>query len=137
MVSRIIPSWAVARAITAGWVWTGIGRAEPWSLYAPKVPAVPPLSRTQWKPRVTAIESLDLRQIDRLTLLSPRATARDLLTAEVADDVAASQLFLLSNEELLEDLLSSISAEQRLSARAQLRGHLVREWWKAHPEVTR
>jgi hypothetical protein len=74
-----------------------------------------------------------------LTLLSREATITDLLIAPGDDDVAAAQLYALSEETSLrrsiEQVRTTLTTRQRDTAR--VRTARVRQWWLDYPEVTR
>ena len=140
LVAAVLPNWAIATAQTAGWVYTGLGRAEPWALYAPRSPAISPLQRRQWKPRNPSPEPHDLQKLCGLTLTTPEKTTSDLLVWPGADEVAACQLFEMADPDTLqrasERALYSVRTAvvaQRIRARSALK----HEWWETYPLVTR
>jgi hypothetical protein len=111
-------------------VWTGLGRAEPFDLIAPRSPGISPIARTLWKPRFAEVCGANLRQIGELLLTSRHLTAQDLLTCEGNDQTIAAQLY-----ELLPDELSPVLSSDSLSRsnkealeRARRRVELVRRW---------
>lgn len=138
MARQRVPEWAILRGISAGWVWTGMGRAEPWDLIAQKHPAISPIARQRWKPLVRVQPAETVASIRGLRLLSAVETAKDLLTARGDDEVAAAQLFQLSDRSTLRSIargLGPLTATSRVSLRARV--FLVEKWWDTHPEVTR
>jgi hypothetical protein len=40
LLAERLPDWAIAAGHTAGWVWTGLGHPEPWSLFRPLSPSI-------------------------------------------------------------------------------------------------
>ncbi len=137
LLAERLPDWAIAAGHTAGWVWTGLGHPEPWSLFRPLSPSISPLARAEWKPRSS--RHIDRHQIGALYLLSAQATIIDLLTAPGDDDVAASQLFALTAPE---ELGTHVSEQRRgwnsrQRDRARVRVARVRQWWRDYPDVTR
>jgi hypothetical protein len=140
MVRDIVPGWAIAAAHTAAWVYTGMGRAEPWALCALSKPAISPLQRREWRPRSISLESQDIVGIRDLTLTSVSRTLYDLLTWPGSDEVAACQLYLLATAPDLERVLAPgrfppLTASTR--DRARRRALLVQQWWRDYPLVTR
>lgn len=136
-----IPEWAVAAGHTAGWVWSGMGRAEPWSLLAPTVPAISPIARQAWKPRSRQGFDDVLTRVGNLRLLSVEATQEDLLTCEGVDEQIACQLFCLIRPEKIRHVVERARQRSGYTAakreRLRRRVTLTRLWWDAHPEVTR
>lgn len=141
MVSSRIPDWAIARGQTAGWVWTGMGRAEPWALIAPPQPAISPMARQAWRPLTKRVAPEEIAEVGALSLLSPRATVSDLLTCRGLDEQLACQLFTLLNQATIHEAVSAVSNSPGYSKtkreRLRRRVTLIRLWWAAHPDVTR
>lgn len=139
LVAQVLPEWAIAAGHTAGWVWTGLGHPEPWSLFRPQHPSISPLSRAEWRPRSTKRPGMTTYSFGPLTLLSREATITDLLIAPGDDDVAAAQLYALSEDTSLrrsiEQVRPALTTRQR--DRARVRTARVRQWWLDYPEVTR
>lgn len=139
LVGSVLPEWAIAAGHTAGWVWTGLGHPEPWSLFRPQSPSISPLARAEWRPRSTKRAGMTTETLNRLTVLSREATVTDLLLAPGDDDVAASQLYALSEEASLahsiDQVRGGLTVRQR--DRARVRIARVRQWWRDYPEVTR
>jgi len=140
LISRIIPDWAIAAAHTAGWVYTGLGRAEPWALVCKKGPAISPLVRREWKPRSSTVADSQIQRIRGLTLTSSHRTLQDLLEWPGNDEVAACQLFDLATNDTLEAAAAQAlrrSRTARTSHRIHIRTTLTQRWWDAYPFVTR
>ena len=139
VLAKRLPRWAIAAGHTAGWLWTGLGRPEPWNLIAPTTPAISPLSRTTWKPRTKRLEASQITTLHSLAVLSTEACVTDLLTSPGDDDVAAAQLYALCQpgtpSVLTEALPSRLTQRQR--DRARVRIARVVNWWRDHPVVTR
>ncbi len=141
LVYERIPEWAVASGHTAGWVWSGMGRAEPWSLLTPTTPAISPIARQTWKPRSQKGFEDALTKVGNLTLLSVDATQVDLLTCEGVDEQIACQLFSLIRPKSIRGVVERAQRRPGYTAakreRLRRRVTLTRLWWAAHPEVTR
>lgn len=141
LVLERIPEWAVAAGNTAGWVWSGMGRAEPWSLLAPTAPAISPIARQTWKPRSQFGHETRLTSVDQLRLLNVEATQEDLLTCEGVDEQIACQLFCLIRPGAIQEVVERVRARSGYTTakreRLRRRVTLTRLWWDAHPEVTR
>ena len=141
LVYERIPDWAVVAGHTAGWVWSGMGRAEPWSLLAPIVPAISPMARQTWKPRSQLGFENALTSVANLRLLSLEATQTDLLTCEGVDEQIACQLFCLMRPETIRAIVDRARQRPGYTAtkreRLRRRVTLTRLWWDAHPDVTR
>lgn len=134
-----LPEWAVAAGNTAGWVWTGLGKPEPWALICATRPALSPIARTQWHPRAKPLERLELATIRGLRLLARQDCVADLLQHHGEDDVAAAQLYLLTTEDELAQMVSRLREDMNPPARDRARRRVaqVRQWWRDHPVVTR
>jgi hypothetical protein len=139
LIAQRLPEWAVAAGHTAGWVWTGLGKPEPWAVLCATSPALSPIARTQWKPRAKTLEAYELVAIRGLTLLGRLECAADLLSHLGEDDVAAAQLYSLITEEELNAVVARVreSMNQASRDRARRRVAQVRQWWRDHPVVTR
>ena len=139
LVAQVLPDWAIAAGHTAGWVWTGLGHPEPWSIFRPQQPSISPLSRAEWKPRSTKRAAMTTDSLGELTLLTREATVMDLLIAPGDDDVAAAQLYALSDHASLAHSIAQVreTLTTRQRDRARVRTARVRQWWRDYPEVTR
>lgn len=141
LVCERIPEWAVAAGHTAGWVWSGMGRAEPWSLLAPVAPAISPIARQEWKPRSQHGREGSFTSVGNLRLLSLEGTQEDLLTCDGVDEQIACQLFCLIGPESIRAVVERVRCGSGYTAtkreRLRRRVTLTRLWWDAHPEVTR
>lgn len=137
MVRSIVPDWAIVAAHTAGWVYTGMGRAEPWALYAPSQPAISPLQRQQWKPRSGTLSPDEKASVRGLTLTHLGRTISDLLTWPGNDESAACQLYTLATPESLGNALNMVTLTAVSRSRARTRRALVEQWWRDYPLVTR
>lgn len=138
LVAEKIPPWAIAAGITAGWVWTGIGRAEPWTLLVATSPSPSPMARQEWKPRQLRREHAPVQHIHTLSLLSREQTFGDLLIVSASDEVAAAQLYLLGDRAMLQHRLSALkNLRPKTLDAARRRAALVEQWWAAYPLVTR
>ena len=139
LVARMLPEWAIAAGHTAGWVWTGLGHPEPWSLLRPQNPSISPLSRAEWRPRSTTRPGMTTITLGALTVLTREATVTDLLIAPGDDDVAAAQLYVLSDDHSLKRSINQIrtALTTRQRDRARVRIARVRQWWRDYPDVTR
>jgi len=140
LVAAVLPNWAIATAQTAGWVYTGLGRAEPWALCSPKSPAISPLQRRQWKPRNPTPEPHELQTLCGLTLTTQEKTICDLLVWPGVDEVAACQLFEIANPHTLQRASERALYSARTAVAAQrirVRSALTHKWWDDYPLVTR
>lgn len=140
LVRDLVPSWATVAAHTAAWVLTGMGRAEPWALCAPHKPAISPIQRREWKPRMITFSSDDTVTVRGLALTTVPRTIYDLLTWPGSDEVAACQLYLLATSHQLKRSLSPGRYPRMtpsVSDRARRRKLLVEQWWRDYPLVTR
>jgi hypothetical protein len=95
LVAAALPHWAVASGITAGWVWTGMGRAEPWSVLREEKPGLSPLERTAWRARLRSPHHR-VTQLGGLRLLTPECSLREILLGADGIDVCATQVLILS-----------------------------------------
>lgn len=139
LVAERLPGWAVAAGHTAGWVWTGLGKPEPWAVLCATSPALSPIARTQWKPRAKRLERYQLVEIRGVTMLGRLDCAADLLGHEGDDDVAAAQLYALITEDELTTIVARVRQHMTPLSRdrARRRTAQVRQWWLNHPVVTR
>ena len=140
MVRDIVPGWAIVTAHTAAWIYTGMGRAEPWALCVPSKPAISPLQRRQWRPRSISLKPQDVVDLRGLKLTSVPRTVYDLLTWPGSDEVAACQLYLLATPPHLERALAPGQFSPltwSTCERARRRTLLVQQWWRDYPLVTR
>ena len=106
-----LPHWAIASGTTAGWVWTGMGYPEPWSVLRPTQPAVSPLQGTLWSARERNPLHHSIVRLSGLEVLTPESTAREVLLSSEPTDSRAAQLWVL--EELCERPLESLVGERR------------------------
>ena len=95
-IAGLIPAWAIASGRTAGWVWTGMAQPEPWSVLRPLHPAPSPLERMHWGARTCNPLHHPRHVLQGLQLLTPEATAMDILVRERSVDVASAQVAMLS-----------------------------------------
>jgi hypothetical protein len=127
LVAEAIPPGTMAAGITAGWVWTGMGLPEPFSLIAKASPAPSPLIRHAWRVRGISVPTDNITTLRGLQLLNVEATAADLWTCEAPDELATAQLFHLDAQ----------PPGRRLSAVAEGRMALLESWRQAYPWATR
>ena len=136
LLAATLPRWAVAAGNTAGWVWTGMGLPQPWSLLCRKGPAPSPMARAQWKPRQRIVPDTSLRTLRGLVLLSPSETARDLLTTPGSDEAAVAPLFVLlevaGDEEVALLWQKAPRQSGEISERARRRLTLLEQWRKTY-----
>lgn len=139
ILRRRLPDWATIAGVTAGWLWTGLGRPEPFDLIAPSSPALSPIVRNQWRPRSPRRHPLETMQIRGLQTLTREATASDLLVCRGDDDVVASQLYQLSDSERLGEIARTALSGRRHRGQDRVRQRVsrVRQWWSDYPVVTR
>jgi hypothetical protein len=143
LVARALPAWAVASGITAGWVWTGMGRAEPWSVLREEKPGLSPLERTLWRARLRSPHH-EVTQLGSLRLLTPQCSLREILLSADAIDGCATQVLLLSAHPHAQHSmgeLRDVTRERRASATH--RGHAqavlarVEHLREHYPDITR
>jgi hypothetical protein len=96
LVKQALPRWAIASGNTAGWVWTGMGRPEPWTILRPSRPAISPLERTQWRARALNSAHHRVVVLSGLSLLTQTDTAREIALGEGPIDECAAQIHCLS-----------------------------------------
>lgn len=96
LVAQIIPPWAIASGRTAGWVWTGMGEPEPWSVLRPIQPAPSPLERLEWSARTLSLNQHALVRLENLVLLSGESVAIELLLRDQCVDTVSTQVALLT-----------------------------------------
>lgn len=140
LVKERVPGWATARALTAGWVWTGLGRAEPWNVSAAKKPAISPMARQYWKPRIHTYPDGEVATVRGLRLTTPEVTTAELLVHPGIDEIVCSQLFVLTDEPQLSKCLEALrlrTLSDTGAHRVKIRTLLLRSWWERHPFVTR
>ena len=97
LVAGHTPPWAIASAHTAGWVWSGMGRPEPWSLLRPVSPEISPLERTHWRARRLSEARHGVVALGQLRLLDSSCVVREILLGEGEIDACASQLAFLTD----------------------------------------
>jgi len=95
LIARALPPWAIASGITAGWVWTGMGHPEPWSVLREEKPGLSPLERTTWRARLR-VQHHRVTSLGALRLLTPQSSIGEILGSAESVDVCASQILLLS-----------------------------------------
>lgn len=139
LVARQLPTWAIASAHTAGWVWTGMGSPEPWSVLRPTTPEISPLERTQWRARKVRGARHEVVALGSLRLLDPTSTVRDILLGAGEVDSCASQIAVLTSlplQSFLDPALSGRSslAQREHAARVVERVHSLRN---CYPDITR
>ena len=139
ILRRRLPEWATVAGITAGWLWTGLGRPEPFDLIAPSTPALSPLVRNQWRPRSPRRNPASTTRIKGLQVLSRAATASDLLLCRGDDDVVASQLYQLTEPKSLQEMARAALPGRGHARQDRVRQRVsrVRQWWSDYPVVTR
>jgi len=138
LVCQALPRWAIASGITAGWVWTGMGLPEPWSILRAPQPEISPIQRTLWRAR-SLRPGHTLAAIGELRLLDPASCATDILLSNTDVDVCASQILFLDARPVraLRERASSIrqSAGQRRHLVAVL--DRVEALRQRYPDITR
>ena len=97
LIAQVLPTWAIASGRTAGWVWTGMGQPEAWSVLRPAQPAPSPLERMEWGARTLNPIHHPVQTIQGLRLITPEATAVDILLHDRCPDVAGAQVAMLSS----------------------------------------
>ncbi len=139
LIAQVLPAWAIASGRTAGWVWTGMGQPEPWSVLRPLLPAPSPLERLEWGARTLNPVHHPVRTIQGLRLVAPEATALDILLHDHCPDVAAAQVVMLSGS-------ATLSLRERCHERRMTpgrRNHLetllgaVEALRECYPDITR
>lgn len=137
-VANVLPSWAIASGITAGWVWTGMGYPTPWQVLRDELPGLSPLERTSWQARLRSEAHHSVETIGKIRLLSSQSTAVEvLLRGHNIDAGAAQLLFLLGANSSLDQLLGQrrTSPTERHHAEVMLeRAKLLRN---RYPDITR
>jgi hypothetical protein len=138
LVADALPSWAVASGITAGWVWTGMGHPEPWSVLREEKPGLSPLERTHWQARMRTTTH-QVTSLMGLRLLNPASTVREILLSAHTIDTCATQVMFLSSA-TLKQLTSECYAHRasvvsRQHARAVL--HRLQDLRTRYPDITR
>jgi hypothetical protein len=132
LVATHLPSGTLAAGITAGWVWSGIGRPTPLSLIAKTQPAPSPLARHQWKIRGIRVPTTNCQKLGSLTVLTREATWEDLWRADGPDEVAAAQLFCLAAD----DPGRTLPQLSQLCDVGTTRRALVTDWQHRYPWAT-
>lgn len=139
LVKTALPYWAIASGITAGWVWTGMGYAEPWRLLRPSSPYSSPISRTGWTCRGINPDYDTITTIQGLKILSPENTIREILLGDAHVDAAAAQVLLLTKGDPsgLSDLI--FQRRSNPTARAHARAVISRvcALQRRYPDITR
>lgn len=119
LIAEVLPAWAIASGRTAGWVWTGMGQPEPWSVLRPAQPAPSPLERMEWGARTLNPVHHPVQRIQGLRLVTPEATAVDILLHDSCPDVAGAQVVMLSSFSTLS--LRERCHERRMTQRRRRR----------------
>lgn len=139
LLARLFPSWAIASAHTAGWVWSGMGRPEPWTLLRPASPEISPLERTKWRARRLNESRHGVVAIGNLHLLDSSCVVREILIGEGGIDACASQIALLTHVSAAS--LLELSAGARTSIHQRDHAALVVErvifLRERYPDITR
>jgi len=137
-VASLLPSWAIASGITAGWVWTGMGYPTPWQVLREELPGLSPLERVDWQARLRSRAHHTVEAIGELRLLSTKSTSIEVLLGGRNSDAGAAQLlFLRGANAPLDELLD----KRRTSPRARHRAGVMLERAKIlrarYPDITR
>lgn len=138
LVGSFLPSWAVASAHTSGWVWTGMGSPEPWSVLRAESPALSPLERQHWHAGVISHHHT-VRTMGALHLLDPCSTMMEILLRCENIDSAAAQIFALQTG--LDTPLHTLPHRRRASPASRTRAlriiERVSELQELYPDITR
>ena len=139
LVKQALPSWAIASGITAGWVWTGMGLAEPWSVLRPRTPGLSPLERILWRACIRNPRHHDTTVVQGLTLLTPQSAVREILLDNADIDQSATQILFLSSDPC--ELLRAREYERRASPRSRHHADLIlsrlHHLRETYPDITR
>lgn len=138
LVGSFLPSWAIASAHTSGWVWTGMGSPEPWSVLRMESPALSPLERQRWHAGVTSPHHT-VQTMGALRLLDPCSTVMEILLRCENIDSAAAQIVTLQPH--IDVPLDTLPYRRRASPASRTRaGHIMERvsWLHEHyPDITR
>jgi hypothetical protein len=139
LVKQYIPTWGIATGHTAGFVFTGMGSPEPWTLLRHPVPAISPLQRTAWMSSLVNPENHRLICLAGLWLTCPEHTVMETLLRRGPIDQAATQLLMLTTRSV-EDLAQEISLRRAgTETRARAASILVElgKLRATYPDITR
>ncbi len=139
LVAGLIPPWAIATGRTAGWVWTGMGLAEPWNVLRPAQPAPSPLERMEWGARTLKSNQHQIEVLGGLTLVSPETAALEILLRDGCPDSAATQVAMLSALPTHHLRRRALERRVTLAQRRQLETLLaaVDDVRRRYPDITR
>lgn len=139
LVKAHMPHWAIATGQTAGFVFTGMGSPEPWTLLRHAIPAISPLERTAWSSSLVNPENHHLVNISGLWLTNREDTVMETLLRIGPVKTAATHILMLcttSAEDLLTMTVTRRAGPQTrefaqavLSELAELRAN--------YPDITR
>lgn len=139
LVRNALPPWAIASGTTAGWVWTGMGTPDPWTILRPEQPAISPLDRTSWRARIRNPRHHDITRLNGLTLLERRSCVREILLGGGDIDMSATQIMVLTDEAT--KTLESRTHDRRASSHARAHADAVllrlRYLRDTYPDITR
>ncbi|MFT6973813.1 MAG: hypothetical protein ACJAV4_001049 [Pontimonas sp.] len=139
LVAGALPSWAIASSHTAGWVWTGMGSPEPWSVLRPQSPSLSPLERTRWSAQLLSPLHHRAVRLGALRLLDHRSTAMEVLLHAPNIDASAAQLMVLEEHcgSPLEDLV--LARRSRAASKAKARATLahIATLREVYPDIAR
>lgn len=138
LVRQALPTWAIASGITAGWVWTGMGLPEPWSIRRSPHPEISPIQRTLWRAR-TLRPGHQLAEISGLRLLDRPSSAVDILLSSNNVDLCASQIFVLDPRPVRALLEEASRTRQNDGQRSHLMAVLrrIEALRQRYPDITR
>lgn len=136
LIRASLPPWALPTAMTAGWIWTGMGSPVPFDVLRPHSPALSPMERERWKARQHQPGTHTLAVVSALTLTDHETTIREILSRGRAVDACATQLLFLGvNPTTMGVTNLRLSRPQRERAGAML--ERVRELLERYPDITR
>lgn len=139
LVRTYLPSWAIASGQTAGFVWTGMGNPEPWTLVRYSLPALSPLVRTEWPSSLLSPRRHGVEEISGLPLTCQEDTAVEILLHEDNVDQASAQLLMLTDasvEDLREAALARRAAP-RVRAFTEKVLLALSSYRSRYPDITR
>lgn len=139
LVKAHIPRWAIATGQTAGFVLTGMGSPEPWTLLRHAIPATSPLERTAWSSSLVNPTNHRLIEISGLWLTCSEDTVLETLLRRGPVSTAATQIMMLSDTPV-EDLEKVISARRAGSVAREFAASVLTELSKMradYPDITR
>ena len=139
LVASLLPSWAIASGRTAGWVWTGMGLLEPWTVLRPVTPSPSPLDRMQWDARTLNPTHHKVEALEGLTLVAPDVAVVDILLRDNCPDSAGAQVVMLSKTPT--ELLRQRCLERRTTPAQRHRLEIllaaVDDLRRRYPDITR